>query len=160
MAGERSPIWDENAKGVFYGLDFSKSREHMLRAGLEGVAFSLRHNLDIAERAGASVSVLRSIGGAANSRLWTQMKADVTGKKIAVPSSDTATTLGAAILAGVGVGLYRSFEEAVERTVSVKREYLPNPELAPVYQKNYEIYLELYRQLKPVMAAGKKESER
>lgn len=160
MAGERSPIWDENAKGVFYGLDFSKSREHMLRAGLEGVAFSLRHNLDIAERAGASVSVLRSIGGAANSRLWTQMKADVTGKRIAVPSSDTATTLGAAILAGVGVSLYRSFEEAVERTVSVKREYLPNPELAPVYQKNYEIYLELYRRLKPVMAAGKKESER
>lgn len=157
MAGERSPIWDENAKGVYYGLDFSKSRAHLLRAGLEGVAFSLRHNLDTAEKAGAHVSILRSMGGAANSRLWTQMKADITGKKIVVPASDTATTLGAVILAGVGVGLYKSFEEAVERTVSVQREHLPNPENAAVYQKNYEIYLELYRQLKPVMAAGKKE---
>lgn len=157
MAGERSPIWDENAKGVFYGLDFSKSRAHLLRAGLEGVAFSLRHNLDVAEKVGAHVSVLRSMGGAANSRLWTQMKADITGKKIVVPASDTATTLGAVILAGVGVGLYQSFEEAVERTVTIQREHFPNPENAAVYQKNYEIYLELYQQLKPVMAAGKKE---
>ena len=82
-------------------------------------------------------------------------KADVTGKKIIVPSSDTATTLGAVILAGVGIGMYNSFEEAVERTVEIKRTHEPNPEMKPVYDKNYETYLQLYEQLKSVM--GRKE---
>ena len=95
------------------------------------------------------------MGVSANSLLWTQIKADVTGKKIIVPSSDTATTLGAVILAGVGIGMYNSFEEAVERTVEIKRTHEPNPEMKPVYDKNYETYLQLYEQLKSVM--GRKE---
>ena len=152
MSGERSPIWDPNAKGVFYGLDFSKTKGHFVRAAMEGVALSLKHNLDVAYEAGASVSELRAMGGSANSLLWTQIKADVTGKKIIVPSSDTATTLGAVILAGVGIGMYNSFEEAVDKTVVIKREHEPNPANREVYDKNYEIYLQLYEQLKGVMA--------
>ena len=109
MSGERSPIWNPYAKGVFYGLDFAKTKGHMVRACMEGVAFALRHNLETAEKAGAEVEVLRAMGGSANSLLWTQIKADVTGKSVVVPSSDTATTLGAAILAGVGVGFYESY---------------------------------------------------
>lgn len=151
MAGERSPVWDPDAKGVFYGIDFSKTRAHFARAVMEGVAYSLRHNLEVAEQAGARVEVLRSMGGAANSRLWTQIKADVTGKKIAVPSADTATALGAAILAGVGTGLYRNFEDAVEQTVAVKREFAPNPENAAVYARGYAGYRELYESLKTMM---------
>lgn len=151
MSGERSPIWDPNAKGVFYGLDFSKTKGHFVRAAMEGVAFSLRHNLDAAEEAGAVVSELRSMGGSANSLLWTQMKADVTGKSIVVPSSDTATTLGAVILAGVGVGMYKSFEEAVKKTVVIKRQHTPDFEKKAAYDKNYEIYLELYQNLKGLM---------
>ena len=104
MSGERSPIWNPYAKGVFYGLDFSKTKGHMVRACMEGVALSVRHNLEIAEEAGAKVEVLRAMGGSANSLLWTQIKSDITGKPIVVPASDTATTLGAAILAGVGCG--------------------------------------------------------
>lgn len=154
MAGERSPIWDPDAKGVFYGLDFSKTKGHFIRAAMEGVAYSLRHNLEIAEQAGAKAEVLRAMGGSANSLLWTQIKADITGKPIVVPSSDTATTLGAVILAGVGVGIYESFEEAVELTVKVKRAHEPNAENRAIYQKNYNIYLELYRQLKDVMKKG------
>lgn len=155
MAGERSPIWDPNAKGVYYGLDFSKTKGHFVRAAMEGVALSLRHNIEVAEAAGASASELRAMGGSANSLLWTQIKADVTGKKIIVPSSDTATTLGAVILAGVGIGMYRSFEEAVEKTVVIRREHEPNPENKAVYDKNYETYLQLYENLKGVM--GRKE---
>lgn len=151
MSGERSPIWDSDAKGVFYGLDFSKTKGHFVRAAMEGVAFSLKHNLEVAKEAGAEVSVLRAMGGSANSLLWTQIKSDITGKPILVPSSDTATTLGAAILAGVGVGLYESFEEAVSLTVENKRSHEPNAECADIYQKNYEIYLELYNQLKDTM---------
>lgn len=151
MSGERSPIWDPNAKGVYYGLDFSKTKGHMVRASMEGVALALKHNLDIAEETGAKVDELWAMGGSANSLLWTQIKADVTGKPIAVPASDTATTLGAVILAGVGVGLYDSFEEAVSMTVKVTRRHEPNMENYKIYQKNYETYLALYQNLKDIM---------
>ena len=151
MSGERTPIWDPNAKGVYYGLDFSKTKGHFVRAAMEGVAFSVRHNLEVAEEAGASVEVLRAMGGSANSLLWTQIKSDITGKPIVVPDCDTATTLGAVMLAGVGVGLYKDFQEAVDLTVSVKREHTPNPEVKEVYDRNYEIYLELYENLKETM---------
>lgn len=154
MAGERSPIWNPDAKGVFYGLDFSKTKGHMVRACMEGVAFSLRHNLDVAEEAGAKVEVLRAMGGSANSLLWTQIKADVTGKEIVVPSSDTATTLGAAILAGVGVGFYESYEEAVALTVKETRRHTPDPENAEIYNHTYETYRKLYPALSTIMHRG------
>ena len=151
MAGERSPIWDPHAKGVYFGLDFNKTKGHLIRSAMEGVAFSLKHNIDVAKEVGAKVSVLRAMGGSANSLLWTQIKSDVTGLPIVVPSSDTATTLGAAILAGVGVGMYESFEEAMNLTVIDKRMHEPKEELKEVYDRNYEVYLELYRNLKDLM---------
>jgi len=151
MSGERTPIWDPNAKGVYYGLDFSKTKGHLVRAAMEGVAFSLKHNLAVAESAGASAEVLRAMGGSANSLLWTQIKADVTGKPIIVPDSDMATTLGTAILAGVGVGLYDSFQHAVDTTVTIRREHIPDKTVKDVYEYNYEVYLELYQNLKSLM---------
>lgn len=151
MAGERSPIWDKNAKGVFYGLDFSKTRAHMIRACFEGVAFSLKHNLEVAQEAGADVEVMYATGGAANSKLWTQIKADVTGKEIYVPSSDTSATMGAAMLAGVGVGIYRDFEDAVKKCVNIIRKHTPT-EQNDKYEKNYSMYLELYNSLKNIMS--------
>ena len=154
MSGERSPIWDVKAKGVYYGLDFAKTRGHMIRAGMEGAAFALRHNLEVAENAGAKAGRLRAMGGAANSRLWTQMKADITGNPIDVPSSDKATTLGAAMLAGVAVGVYRDFDEAVGKTVQVTRSHEPNESEKPVYDAGFEIYRELYLHLKDLMQRG------
>lgn len=151
MAGERTPIWDPDAKGVYYGLDFGKTKGHFIRAAMEGTAYALKHNLDVAEEAGASVNVLRAMGGAANSLLWTQIKADITGKPIIVPSSDTATTLGAAILAGVGTGMYRDFDEAVRLTVREKRRHEPDPAASGRYAEDYQTYIELYEQLKGIM---------
>lgn len=151
MAGERSPIWDDRAKGVYYGVDFSKTKGHFVRASMEGVAYALRHNLDVAEKAGASVDELRAVGGSANSLLWTQIKSDVTGKRIVVPSSDTAAALGAVILAGVGIGMYESFEEAVEMTVKINRVHEPDMERHQQYQEYYDTYLELYEDLKGLM---------
>ncbi|MBZ4644593.1 MAG: Xylulokinase, partial [Clostridia bacterium] len=148
MAGERSPIWDKHAKGVYFGLDYSKTRAHMIRATLEGCAYALRHNLKTAEEAGVKVDELVAMGGAANSRLWTQIKSDVTGKVIKVPTSDTATTLGAAILAGVGTGMYRDFKEAVNRTIHITRVHEPDMKVHETYKKYYEIYLEIYERLK------------
>ncbi len=154
MNGERSPIWDPKAKGVFYGLDFGKTKAHMVRACMEGVAFSLKHNLDVAEGVGAPVKVLRAMGGSANSLVWTQLKADITGKTIVVPGSDTATPLGAAILAGVGTGYYKDYEEAVNITVRDKRTHTPNPENTEIYRKQYQMYRQLYEQLKDIMGGN------
>lgn len=155
MAGERSPIWDPDAKGVFYGLGFDKTKGHMIRASMEGVAYSLEHNLQTAKEVGVEIQELIAMGGAANSLLWTQIKSDVTGKVIKVPTSDTATTLGAAILAGVGVGIYEGFEEAVKETIVMTRSHTPNMENHKAYQAMMEIYLELYQNLKDTFKKGK-----
>ena len=151
MAGERSPVWNAHAKGVFYGLDFSKTRGHLIRACMEGVAYSLRHNLMVAAEAGAKVERLRAVGGAANSRLWTQMKCDITGKPIDVPAADTATTLGAAILGGVACGLYRDFTHAVAETVKIRRSHQPDQRTARQYDASFQGYLKLYECLKTMM---------
>lgn len=151
MAGERSPLWDKNAKGVFFGLNYNKTRAHMIRAVMEGCAFALKHNVKTAEETGVDVNELVAMGGAANSRLWTQIKADITGKTIKVPTSDTATTLGAAILAGVGTGQYRSFEAAVKETIVTTRIHEPNMENNKIYSHNFEIFLEIYEKLKDTM---------
>ncbi|MFJ8244870.1 FGGY-family carbohydrate kinase [Peribacillus asahii] len=150
MAGERAPIWNPDAKGVFYGLSFDKTKGHMVRAALEGVVYSVQHNLKVAEEAGVKIHELdlRAMGGAANSQLWVQIYADVTGCRISVPTSDTATTLGAALLAGVGVGVYQDFEEAVTETVKITRVQEPNMENNKVYKKSMQLYLEIYESLK------------
>lgn len=148
MFGERSPIWNSKARGVFFGLSFEKTRAHMIRALMEGVGFSLWHNLKTAEEISVQAKELHSVGGASNSSVWTQLKADITGKTIKVPFSDQATTLGAAILAGVGTGVYRNFSEAVAQTVKMKKTYQPDPGCHQRYQDYYQLYLEVYEKLK------------
>ena len=120
---------------------------------MEGVALSLRHNLEVAKEAGAEVEVLRAMGGSANSLLWTQIKSDITGKPMIVPASDTATTLGAALLAGVGVGFYKDYDEAVSLTVKETRRHEPDPENKVIYDQTYQTYIELYKSLAHMMTA-------
>ncbi len=154
MAGERSPLWDPYAKGVYYGIDYRKTKGHFMRAALEGTVFALRHNIEIARHAGAEVGVLNAMGGSANSLFWTQLKADITGKDIVVPYADEATTLGAAILAGVGVGVYGDFHEARERTLKIRRRHTHSDADAAVYDRAYQTYLKLYESLKELMKEG------
>lgn len=155
LSGERSPVWDSNASGIFFGLTFGKRKEHFYRAVMEGAAYALRHNLEVARQAGVRVTSMNSIGGAAASPVWMQIKTDVTGIPMCVPKSDTATTLGAAILAGVGTGLYGSFEEAVERTIQVETDYRPNAGNKAVYDRYFQLYLDLYPANKEIMKAHK-----
>lgn len=148
MAGERSPIWNSKARGVLFGLSYDKTRAHIIRSIMEGVGYSLLHNLKTAEEIDAQAEELISVGGASNSQVWTQIKSDITGKTIHVPFSDHATTLGAVILAGVGVGVYEDFEDAVEKTVRIQRIHTPDEKNHAVYQGYYELYLELYEKIK------------
>ena len=151
MSGERSPIWNPKAKGVLYGLDYAKSKNHIIRAVMEGTAYSLRHNLDAANESGAYVTEMNAMGGAANSSIWMQIKADITQKTINTVPADTATTMGAAILAGMGIGVWRSFEEAVNTTIKITGTYKPNPNNIEVYEKRYNEYLKLYENLVDMM---------
>ena len=155
LQGERSPIWDTNAKAVFFGADYSKTLAHFARSVMESVGFSLRHNIEVAQDAGAYIGKMNSVGGASRSKVWMQIKADITGKTITAPSSaGTATALGAAILAGVGTGAFCSFSDAVRKTIRVQQEYVPNSATMDIYDKTYHIYRQLYMNLKEIMKNG------
>lgn len=151
MAGERSPIWDKNAKGIFYGVSYKKTKAHFIRSIMEGCAYALRHNLDVAEKSSVVVDKLYSVGGAANSKLWCQIKADVTGKIIEVPESDNATTLGAAVLAGYGIGMFKDISKTIKEVVKSKAIYSPSFDNYKLYSRYYEQYLEIYEKLKEIM---------
>ncbi|NOZ19940.1 MAG: FGGY-family carbohydrate kinase [Planctomycetes bacterium] len=153
MAGERSPIWDTDARGAFFGLTFATKRPQLVRAVMEGTAFALQHNLETARDAGAKVDVLFAVGGAARSDVWCQIKADVTGQPIRVPSASDGTALGAAILAGVGADVFQDVKEGVRQMVRFDRAFDPQPENHGRYQELFEIYRGLYDRLKDSMHA-------
>ena len=161
LAGERSPLWNPDARGVFFGLSFATTRGQMIRAVMEGVAFSLRHNLDTAEAAGVYAGTLRATGGSCNSPVWMQIKADITGRRIEVPQAETAAAWGAAILAGIGSDVFESWEEAVG-SIQVMRSYEPDLNRSVLYEKQYQKYLRLTETLGPLMhkESGKIERSR
>ena len=154
LAGERSPIWDLKSKGVYYGLDYNKTRGHFHRANMEAAAFALRHNLDTAVEVGAPISVLRASGGAAKSPLWTQIKADVTGYTIEVPEAFSTAAFGAAVLAGVATGVFESFADAA-KGIRVTRVHTPNPDNRAIYDERFATFRTLYETLKPIMHGEK-----
>lgn len=151
MAGERSPIWNKNAKGIFYGVSYTKTKAHFIRAIMEGCAYALRHNLEIAEESDVKVGKLYAVGGAANSSLWCQIKSDVTGKIIEVPVSDNATTLGVALLAGYGIGMYKDISKAIKEIIKPKAFYFPSLDNYKIYSHYFIQYLEIYERLKEIM---------
>lgn len=153
LSGERSPIWDTRARGAFLGLTFGTKRPQLVRAVMEGTAFALRHNLETAREAGADVDILHAVGGAAASDVWCRIKADVTGKAVRVPVVSEGTPLGAAICAGVGMGVFADVKEGVERMVRLDRCFDPEPRAHARYQELFEIYSGLYTRLKDSMHA-------
>ncbi len=153
IAAERSPIWDPYARGVLFGLSVAHRRADVIRALMEGVAFSLRHNLTLLkDSVGARIDKLRTGGGCARSPLWDQIIADVTGHAIVTLRAPETETLGTAILAGVGTGVYRDFADARERTLSLEREFAPRAELKALYDDVFAIYTKLYDDLRPRFA--------
>lgn len=163
MVGERSPIWDTDARGVFFGLALHSTRGDLVRAMMEGAAYALRHNLEIMERGDRVADTFRISGGTAKSRVWNQIKADVLGREVEVIDGSAGAPLGVAMLAGLAVGFYtESFVKAGHRSPS-KQTYVPSAAMAPFYRKKYELYKELYvqtkQQFRKLSAILKEESE-
>ena len=127
MMGERSPLWHTNARGVFFGLSLATRKAALVRSILEGAAFTLRHNVEVASRAGAEVREMRSVGGCSRSDLWNQIKADVLGLPVLLPRTSVGSPFGAAILAGMGAGAFPDVRKSLREMMQLDRRFEPNP---------------------------------
>jgi xylulokinase len=152
LAGEYAPFFDLNARGVFFGISLETERTHLARAVMEGVAFSLRHILENFESIGIGTRAIRTSGGGSRSRPWNQIKADVTGKPVSTLEVAETACLGAAILASVAVEVHSSFQTATQSMVRIADTAQPNYENHEKYSKLFEIYKEIYINLKGVFS--------
>lgn len=152
MQGERTPHLDAYARGGWIGLTASHDRRHLVRSVLEGVAFSLKDCYSIIQEQGLQLDQVRATGGGAKSPLWRQIIADVLGVELVITNASEGPAFGAALLAGVAGGVYPSVQEACAKTVKIVSRTAPNKELAPAYEKAYEVYKALYPALKPIIS--------
>lgn len=153
LSGELQPINDGNARGVFFGLSMSTTPAHMVRAVMEGAAFAIAHNIDIASQAGSTLSELRAVGGPTQSELWCRIIANVTGYPLAVLADNAGAPLGNALLAGAGIGLITDPAETARTAARITRQFEPNPKFRDRYVEMFPIYRQLYPQLKEQFAA-------
>jgi len=150
LIGERSPHWNPNARGCFVGLTMAHGRGELARAVLEGVALNLRTILGAFRRQGATIHALRVIGGGARSDVWRQILADVLDTPLLRPHlAAEATALGAAVAAGVGVGLLPGYD-VVSRWVDAREAERPIPERVAAYDELYPLFCEAYEALRPL----------
>ena len=149
LLGERSPLWDHNARGAFVGLGISSTKGHMARAVLEGVGFNLKTILDILEKDSPTDDVIM-IGAGVKGDIWLRILSDIWQKSLLVPEYlEEATSMGAAICGGVGIGAYKDFSVAEKQNKPVRR-IEPDKNNAKTYNDLYTIFRETYEQLKPI----------
>lgn len=150
LLGERAPWWNPHARGVFIGLTPRHRKAHMIRAVLEGVSLNLRIILDAFREQGLRIESMRLIGGGAKGDFWAKILANVFGMEVLRPVYlEEATSLGAAICGGVGIGLYRGIEVAKE-LVGIRDRFVPQEEEVEVYKKLYPIFVKSYLSLQEV----------
>jgi xylulokinase len=150
LLGERSPRWNPRARGAFIGLTIRHTRADMVRAVLEGITMNLRAILECFTRQGAHIDAMRVIGGGARGRFWNRIMADLYGVPVHRMSIlEEATSMGAALAGGVGVGLYPGFE-MIEQMNHIAETIPPNPAAVAQYEKLYPIFEACYRQLLPI----------
>lgn len=151
MSGAGCPVVDERAMGALVGLTNRTTASDILRAIIEGLDFQFRDIVASMETGlAARFDRFLAVGGAVRNALWMQNKADVLGRPIEVPAVEEATPLGAAILAGIGVGVYRDEQEAFDRVGRPGRTYKPDPERARFYDRRFDVYRRLYPSLSEV----------
>jgi len=148
LMGERSPILDPNSRGVFFGLSAIHTKYDMLRAVLEGVVYSQRQNLDVLLGMGVEFSEIYATGGGGTSSVWRQMIADVFNLPVTTIQNREGPALGAAILAGVGTGLYSSVSDACENIIKTNPSQEPIKENSTKYEDYYKLYCDLYPAMK------------
>jgi len=148
MEGASTPYWRNDIRGFLYGLSLSTMKEDVVRALLEGVGFQIKINLDVHEEIiGRKVEEIRIFGGGSNSKLWCRLIADITGKTVSVLYTSEIANLGAAVLAGMGTGVYSDSRDVLSKVGLIKRQYIPDREKTARYDEVYKKYLEIQTKL-------------
>jgi len=151
LAGERSPLWDPEARGAFVGLALGHGRGNLTRAILEASAFAIRHVAESIVAAGAEVRSMRVCGGPARSDTWNQIKADVTGFTVEVPAVLETAVAGSAILAATGVGAWPDLPSAIRGMTRSARRLEPSPATRATYDATYGAYRRLHPAIAPIV---------
>ena len=155
LNGERAPIWDAQAIAGFIGLTFNHDRRHLTRAVYEGVAYVIRHILELAEiAANVSTGEITVCGGGSQSDFWNQVKANVLQKTVRTTVVNETGCLGAAILASVGMGYHKSVKDACLAMIQLKPEIHPDEKLSGMYNNLYFHFRDLYPALKTVFSGA------
>jgi xylulokinase len=149
--GERTPMYDPNARGVLFGLTLKHTRADIYRALLESIGFGIRHNVDGMLAASMYPKRILAVGGGVKNLAWMQMISDIANIEMAIPSQQIGSAYGDAFMAGVGVGLFSSLGK-IRKWVQYTRNISPNPEVTAAYQPLYRIYRELYNQTRGLMS--------
>jgi xylulokinase len=152
LMGERTPHLDPDVRGALVGLVASHHRGHIVRAVMEGVAFSLRETLTIFDELNVPVSSIRLGGGGARSSLWRQIQADVYGRPVETVVVDEGAAFGAAVLAGIGAGIWRDVDHASDALIRTTVAACPDPESATLMNERYAAYRRLYPALRMLYA--------
>lgn len=150
LLGERAPLWDSDARGVFFGLERMHTRKEMTRAVFESAGFIDLDMIAAIEETGIAVNTIRLSGGLARINLISQIKADITGRTIQVLSEFETTATGAAMMALYGQGVYATLDEAAENFVSVRMVICPDRKNHEKYKALYQLYKETYHTLRPL----------
>ena len=145
--GAGAPHWNPNARGLIFGLSLGHTRNHIIKAIMEATCYEIRTNLEIFNELNVTLKELRITGGASRNALWNQIEADICKLIVLKGKVEEATALGAAILAAVGVKLYKNIEEATEQMVTIDMQKTPNKENSLIYDKYFSIYKQLYSTL-------------
>jgi xylulokinase len=153
LMGERTPHCDPNARAALIGLAANHGRGHIVRAMLEGVAFSLRDTLSIFSELHVPVDRVRLGGGGSRSALWRQIQADVYGCAVDTVTADEGAAYGAAILAAVGIGLWPTVDEACDALVRGAAETSPQPEVVALMNDRYDAFKRIYPALRTIQGA-------
>jgi xylulokinase len=148
--GERTPLHDPKARGVWFGLSLKHTKGDIYRAILEGVAFGIRHNFEVMGQEGVQPQRILAVGGGTKNPLWLQIVADVCQLELTVPEQQIGASYGDAFLAGMGIGLFKGLSE-IKQWVKTKEMIKPNRESGNMYEVNYQIFRELYPSTKTLM---------
>ena len=148
LMGERTPHLDPDCRGVFFGLSAMHQRRDLLRAVMEGVAYSQRDSMEVLRGMGVTAGTMLACGGGGTSPLWRQMLADVYNCPVQTVQSKEGPALGVAILAGVGAGLYPSVQEACAQLIKLNPPQAPVRENVEKYERLYQVYTSIYPALK------------
>ena len=154
LSGAMAPEANPKAKGVFYGFTLHHTKGHFIRSIMEAVACIVKWNINTLEGLNIKVDEIRSLGGGARSKLWNQIKADLTQRQVLTMENEEAACLGAAILAGTAIGMFKNLEDACKKMVRINEKFEPNLTNSKIYTKTYENYVELYENLCPLFDKG------